>query len=98
MNDLPTPVTVALCKSAQSERCDDPAYRDTIQVGGSVPENIAPDVQTEWAVESPTGQLLGCVVLYWQHYPGHEMAVRVSSALSWANPCSDSTPIAESND
>jgi hypothetical protein len=84
-------VKLALCNSAHSDRYDSPHYREDIGIGETAAENIAPGVRTEWAVESPAGDLLRCVVLYWQHYPGPDEALSLSAAPQWANPCADST-------
>ncbi len=86
-NDLGRPVVLALCNSSHSAKCEHPAYRNSVKVGESYPENIAPDVRTEWAVETSDGQLLRCVNLYWKHYPGHDATFRLSAASPWANPC-----------
>ena len=67
-------------------RCEHPAYRDSVKSGESYPENIAPDVRTEWAVETPDGQLLRCVNLYWKHYPGRSQTFRLSAALPRRSP------------
>jgi hypothetical protein len=90
-NDLGRPAWLALCQSAHSASCEHPFYRYRIAAGGSYPENIAPDVRTEWAVEAQDGQLIGCVLLHWQHYPGHAQQLRLSAAPSWHNPCPDIT-------
>src|SRR2546428_12842813 len=50
-------------------------------------ENISRDVRTEWAIESPNGQLLRCVLLYRRHYPGEDRQLRISAAPRWASPC-----------
>jgi hypothetical protein len=50
-------------------------------------ENISPDVRTEWAIESESGRPLRCIVLYWKHWPGHDMQVEVSQAPRWVSPC-----------
>ena len=47
---------------------------------------MAPDVGTEWAIESEDGRLLRCVLLYWKDSPGH-MQVNLSQAPRWAKPC-----------
>jgi hypothetical protein len=87
-NDLGRPVVLALCNSDHSAKCEHPAYRDgPLRVGDWYTENIAPDVRTEWAVETPNGRLLRCVNLYWEHYHGHEERFRLSGASRWANPC-----------
>lgn len=86
-NDLGRPIVLALCNSSHSAKCEHPAYRDPVKAGESYPENIAPDVRTEWAVETPDGRLLRCVNLYWKHYPGHDQTFRLSGASRWANPC-----------
>jgi len=86
-NDLPVPVVIALCHSDHSAKCEHPYYRDRARPGASYPENISPDVRTEWAIENDSGRLLRCVVLYWKHWPGHDMEVQVSQAPRWTNPC-----------
>jgi hypothetical protein len=80
-------VFVVSAGSSHRATCEHPAYRNSVKVGESYPENIAPDVRTEWAVETPDGELLGCVNLYWKHYPGHDLTFRLSGASPWANPC-----------
>ena len=92
VNDLGQPVVLALCNShiGTSMRCEHPAYRDSVKSGESYPENIAPDVRTEWAVETPDGQLLRCVNLYWKHYPGRSQTFRLSAASPWTKPCPSS--------
>jgi hypothetical protein len=90
-NDLGRPVVLALCHSDHSAKCEHPYYRDQISPGSTYAENISPDVRTEWAIESPSGALLRCVVLYWRHYPGSEQRVRLSQAPGWAWPCSRAT-------
>jgi hypothetical protein len=91
-NDLGYPVVLALCHSDHSAICEHPHYRDNIAAGNAYAENISPDVRTEWAIETPGGELLKCVVLYWKHYPGSDQRVRLSDAPSWAWPCPRSTP------
>jgi hypothetical protein len=91
-NDLSQPVFVALCHSDHSAKCEHPYYRDRITPGTSQGENISPDVRTEWAIETPSGRLLRCVVLYWKYWPGHDVNVRVSAVPRWAWPCSGTTP------
>jgi hypothetical protein len=91
-NDLEQPVVVALCHSDHSAKCEHPYYRDRIAPGADVPENISPDVRTEWAIETLGGRPLRCVVLYWQYWPGHDENVRVSAAPPWDRPCSRTTP------
>ena len=86
-NDLGRPVVVALCHSDHSRVCRHAYYRDRIEVGKSTEENIAPDVRTEWALETPSGKLLRCVVLYWKDDPGHTQVVRASDAPRWTWPC-----------
>jgi hypothetical protein len=86
-NDLGQPVVLALCRSDHSAKCEHPYYRNRIAPGHTHPENISPDVRTEWAIETPSGKLLRCVVLYWEHYPGSEQLVHLSSAPHWAWPC-----------
>jgi hypothetical protein len=86
-NDLGRPVVLALCKSAHSAKCEHPDYRNSVKAGESLGENISPDVRTEWAVETPDGQLLRCVNLYWRHYPGSDQTFRLSAAPRWADPC-----------
>lgn len=93
-NDLGIPVRLALCNSDHSEKCEHPAWTDTIATGESHPENIAPGVRTEWAVLDETGTLLRCVLLYWPHYLGHDQRVALSSAPAWSNPCPDITSTA----
>jgi hypothetical protein len=83
---------LALCHSDHSAVCADPYYSDTVAPGDTEAENISPDVSTEWAIESKTGKLLRCVVLYWKNQPGQDPAVSVSHAPSWANPCLSRTP------
>jgi hypothetical protein len=90
VNDLGRPVVLALCNSSNSAKCEHPHYRDSVKIGESYPENIAPDVRTEWAVETPDGQILRCVNLYWKHYPGHDQTFRLSAASAWAKPCPSS--------
>jgi hypothetical protein len=91
-NDLTQPVVLALCHSDRSAGCADPSYSYTVAPGNTEAENISPDVSTEWAIESNTGKLLRCVVLYWKYQPSHDPAVSVSQAPSWANPCPRRTP------
>jgi hypothetical protein len=91
-NDLAQPVVVALCHSDHSAKCEHAYYRDAIAPGASGPENISPDIRTEWAIETPDGQLLRCVVLYWRSWPGHDENVRLSAAPRWASPCPRTTP------
>jgi hypothetical protein len=91
-NDLGQPIVVALCHSDHSAKCEHAYYRDAVTPGASGSENISPDVRTEWAIETPDGQLLRCVVLYWQYRPGHDENVLVSAAPHWARPCPRSTP------
>ncbi len=86
-NDLTQPVVIALCHSDHSAKCEHPHYRDRIGPGESHPENISPDVRTEWAIEDARGRLLRCVVLYWKHYPGSDQRVQISAAPRWAWPC-----------
>jgi hypothetical protein len=86
-NDLGEPVLIELCHSDHSAKCSDPYYKDLAKPGTSYPENIAPDVRTEWAVTDTQGHLLRCVVLYWKHAPGDPQTVRLSSAPRWTNPC-----------
>jgi hypothetical protein len=91
-NDLRQSVVVALCHSDHSAKCEHAYYRDAIAPGTAEPENISPDIRTEWAIETPDGQLLRCVVLYWHYWPGHDEDVRVSAAPRWTWPCSRTTP------
>ena len=91
-NDLSRPVVLALCASDQSVDCEHAYYRDDVPAGGGTAENIAPDVRTEWAIESADGQLLRCILLYWKYWPGHNETVRVSEAPRWGTPCSRETP------
>lgn len=86
-NDLGKPVRLALCNSDHSEKCENPAYSDPVPAGGSIEENIAPTVQTEWAVLDDRDRPMRCVVLYWQHDPLDEPVIRLSSSPRWANPC-----------
>jgi hypothetical protein len=90
-NDLGEPVWLALCQSAHSATCEHPFYRERVSQGSSLPENISPDVRTEWAVESEKGALLRCVALYWKHYPGHDVQLRLSEASLWRVPCAETT-------
>ena len=89
VNDLGRPIVLALCNShnATSAKCEHPAYRDSVKIGESYGENIGPDVRTEWAVETPEGELLRCVNLYWKHYPGSGQTFRLSAASPWSTPC-----------
>lgn len=91
-NDLPIPVVLALCHSDHSAKCEHPYYRDHIKPGSSTEENISPDVRTEWAIETTDGRPLRCIVLYWKHWPGHDMQVKVSQAPRWTWPCRRETP------
>jgi len=91
-NDLTQPVVLSLCHSDHSAKCEHPYYRDHIAPGVGYPENISPDVRTEWAIETADGELLRCVVLYWKHYPGETQHVRMSTAPRWAVPCPRPTP------
>jgi hypothetical protein len=91
-NDLGTSVVLALCHSDHSARCEHPYYRDKISAGGATEENISPDVRTEWAIETPTGRPLRCILLYWKYWPKHDMQVAVSAAPPWANPCVRTSP------
>jgi hypothetical protein len=91
-NDLAIPVVLALCHSDHSTACAHPYYRDKIRPGESTEENISPDVRTEWAVQSATGKPLRCIVLYWKHWPKHDVRVAVSAAPRWTNPCGRETP------
>ncbi|PZS26829.1 MAG: hypothetical protein DLM59_17525 [Pseudonocardiales bacterium] len=93
-NDLGQPVWLALCTSDHSATCEHPSYRSRIAPGGSVPENIAPDVGTEWAVQDKDGRLISCVLLHWRHYPGHPQELLLSKAPPWSNPCPDTTSAA----
>jgi len=87
-NDLSQPVVLALCQSDHSAVCEDPNYRDGIPAGSSHAENIAPGVRTAWAVEDENGNLLRCVILYWEHWSGGaEPHISLSSAPAWADPC-----------
>jgi hypothetical protein len=91
-NDLARPVVVALCHSDHSAKCEHAYYQDGIAPGSSEGENISPDVRTEWAIETPEGQLLRCVVLYWRYWPGHDENVLISAAPGWTWPCARTTP------
>jgi hypothetical protein len=86
-NDLGKPVLIELCHSDHSAKCDDPYYKNLANENTSYPENISPDVRTEWAVADTHGRLLRCMVLYWNHAPGHSPTVRLSTAPRWTNPC-----------
>ena len=86
------PIVLALCHSDHSARCADPYYRDSIAPRRSVAENISPDLRTEWAIETPDGHLLRCVVLYWHYWPRHDEDVRLSKSPRWAWPCPRATP------
>jgi hypothetical protein len=86
-NDLGWLAWLALCQSTHSGSCERPRYRDRIAAGGSMPENIGPGSPEEWAVQVKDGRLIGCVLLYWKHYPGHAQQLRLSAAGSWRNPC-----------
>jgi hypothetical protein len=90
-NDPGQTVLVALCHSDRSAKCEHAYYRDRIKPGSVEPENISPDIRTEWAVENPHGRLLRCVVLYWKFWPGHDVNVRLTAAPRWAWPCSRTT-------
>ncbi len=91
-DDLGQPVVVALCHSDHSATCEHAYYRDAIAAGHSGAENISPDVRTEWAIETPGGRLLSCIVLYWRYWPGHDENVQLSAAPRWSWPCSRTTP------
>ncbi len=93
-NDLSVPTILALCHSDHSRVCEHPFYRDHIAVGGTTEENITPDAKTEWAVETPNGHLLRCVLLYWKYAPSDTPTVRFSSASAWSWPCRRMTPAA----
>jgi hypothetical protein len=86
-NDLSIPIVLALCHSDHSAKCEHPYYRDHIEPGGATAENISPDVRTEWAIKTEDGRPLRCILLYWKHWPGHDMRVKVSRAPHWAWPC-----------
>lgn len=86
-NDLGQPVTLALCNSTHSAKCEHPPLRNRVATGQSFPENIEVTVRTEWAVQDLGGRNLRCVVLYWSHYPGTEPHVRLSTTPPWADPC-----------
>jgi hypothetical protein len=86
-NDLGQPVHLALCNSDRSEKCEHPSYSELIPAAGSIEENIAPTVQTEWAVLDDQGRLRRCVLLYWHHAPRDEPTVRLAASPKWANPC-----------
>jgi hypothetical protein len=90
-NDLAQPVLLALCHSDHSAKCEHPFYRDLIARNEVTEENISPGVQTEWAVESGSGHLVRCVLLYWGHYPGATQRVRLSDAPRWSRPCARTT-------
>jgi hypothetical protein len=90
-NDLAQPVILNLCHSDHSKKCQHPYYRDHIAPGAAYPENISPDVRTEWAIEAPSGALLRCIVLYWKHYPGSDRDLLLSDAPGWSWPCSRTT-------
>lgn len=95
-NDLGGSILLALCNSDHSRTCENPSYRDKLAAGSATEENISPDVKTEWAVETPDGHLLRCVLLYWKYAPNHTEIVRFSSAPAWSWPCSrmaSSTPV-----
>ena len=91
-NDLGQPVVVALCQTDHSRMCTSPSYTDHIKVGGASDYNIGPDAAEEWAIKDKSGQLLRCVRLYWKHYPGGDVRLRLSKAPRWAWPCPRSTP------
>jgi hypothetical protein len=91
-NDLSGSVVLALCHSDHSRRCEHPYYRDKIAVGEATEENISPDLETEWAVETPGGRLLRCVLLYWKYEPNHTPTVSFSSAPAWSRPCRRLSP------
>ena len=91
-NDLGRPMRLALCPGDASTNCAGAYYEDQVAPGAVDVENISPDVRTEWAVESISGGLVKCVVLYWKYWPGHDEAVRLSQAPAWATPCSRTTP------
>jgi hypothetical protein len=93
-NDLPQRVMIALCNSDHSALCEHPFYRYAVAPNVSEPVNIAPDVRTEWAIETPSGRLLRCVLLYWPSWPGHDEMINLSAAPRWANPCPRTTPSA----
>jgi hypothetical protein len=90
-NDLGTPIILALCQSDHSDICEHPHYRERIEVGRSLLENIDLTVPEEWAVTKRDGGLLRCVRLSFVHYPGHRPKVRLSDAAMWANPCPKTT-------
>lgn len=91
-NDLGLPVVLALCHSDHSAKCEHPYSRDHITAGSTYVEDVSPDVRNEWAIATPQGTLLKCVVLYWQHYPGSDESVDLSTAPRWAWPCPRETP------
>ncbi len=86
-NDTGQPVLLALCNSDHSNECADPPYRDRIAPTVRDEENVAPDVQTEWAVETPNGKPLRCVMLYWRYAPSAEPTVQLGDAPPWQRPC-----------
>lgn len=95
-NDLGRPVVLARCRAAPSVRCARPSRRVRIEPGKTHAATVDYSVETEFAVESPTGALLRCVVLYWTHNPGDVPRIKLSRTPRWSRQCPDSTPGASS--
>jgi hypothetical protein len=95
-NDLNRPVVLALCDSRAS--CAHPSARIRIGAGGTTSLGGITGMRIQWAVESPDGQLLRCMILHWSHAPGSAQLVRLSNAPRWSHPCSRETPTTSLND
>jgi hypothetical protein len=91
-NDLGRPIVLARCRSVHAAACDRPVKRVTIAPGKTRAMNIDYSVRGEYAVESPAGELLRCVVLYWKRNPGDVPRIELSRTPRWSRTCPDSTP------
>ena len=85
-NDLGRPVVLARCRAAPSVSCARPSKRVRIAAGRTHAATV------DYAVESPAGALLRCVVLYWTRDPGDVPRIKLSRTPRWSRQCPDSTP------